>query len=134
MSGRLILIIILALAALSSGWLMDRITGTPSSVMSNTAQDPDYYMEDFSTITIGEDGLPLNTLFASYMEHNPADDTLYLQNPKLEIFRTNNDPLYITAEKDAQLMTMTKYSCKAKFVCGKKTMMESLRLALIPGM
>lgn len=99
MSGRLILIIILALAALSSGWLMDRISGTPSSLLSNTAQEPDYYMEDFSTITIGEDGLPLNTLYASYMEHNPADDSLYLQNPKLEIFRTNNDPFYISADE-----------------------------------
>ena len=55
-------------------------------------------MEDFTTITIGDNGLPLNSLYAIYMEHNPVDDSLQLRQPKLEVFRTGSDPLYITAE------------------------------------
>jgi len=99
MSGRIVLISILAVAALSSGWLLDRLLITEPAVVSNLYTEPDYYMEDFSTITIGNDGLPLNTLYAVYMEHNPVDDTLELFEPKLEIFRNNNEPLYISAEK-----------------------------------
>jgi LPS export ABC transporter protein LptC len=78
---------------------MDRLTGTPSVYLSGSSQEPDYYMEDFSTITIGEDGLPLNTLYATYMEHIPADDSLFLVNPKFEIFRTNNEPFFIIADE-----------------------------------
>jgi lipopolysaccharide export system protein LptC len=99
MSGRLILIIILSIAALSSGWLMDRLTGTSPTSLSGRSQEPDYYMEDFTTITIGEDGLPLNKLYATYMEHNPGDDSLFLVNPKVEIFRNNNVPFFIAAEE-----------------------------------
>jgi len=99
MSGRIVLISILAVAALGSGWLLDRLLITEPAVVLNPNTEPDYYMEDFSTITIGDNGLPLNTLYAVYMEHNPVDDTLELFEPKLEIFRTNNEPLYITAEK-----------------------------------
>jgi lipopolysaccharide export system protein LptC len=99
MSGRIVLIIILAAAAFSSDWLIDQLTGTEPSGLTNLAPEPDYYMEDFSTITIGDNGLPLNTLYAIYMEHNPVDDSLQLQEPKLEIFRSNNNPLYITADK-----------------------------------
>ena len=99
MSGRIVLLLFLAVAALSSGWLLDRLLIIEPTVNSNLNTEPDYYMEDFSTITIGVNGLPLNTLYAVYMEHNPINDTLELFEPKLEIFRTNNEPLYITADK-----------------------------------
>jgi lipopolysaccharide export system protein LptC len=99
MSGRIILITILALAALLSGWLLNWLIISEPAGLSSLDIEPDYYMEDFTTITIGDNGLPLNTLYAVYMEHNPADDSLQLQKPKLEIFRTDNQPLYITAEK-----------------------------------
>ncbi len=99
MSGRSIIIITLATIALSSGWLMDRLAGTPSAYLTGPSREPDYYMEDFSTITIGEDGLPLNTLYATYMEHIPADDSVFLVKPRLEIFRNNNEPFYITADE-----------------------------------
>ncbi|MGK0296584.1 MAG: lipopolysaccharide export system protein LptC [Gammaproteobacteria bacterium] len=99
MSGRIVLIVILAIAALSSGWMMNRLIRPVPQDLSSLDIEPDYYMEDFTTITIGDDGLPLNTLYAIYMEHNPADDSFQLQQPKLEIYRTDNNPLYITAEK-----------------------------------
>jgi len=99
MSGRLILFLLLALAAIGSGWLMNRAVQTDVALDAGVRLDPDYYMEDFTTITMGEDGVPLNKLYAVYMEHNPVDDTLELYEPKLEIFRDSNDPLFITAEK-----------------------------------
>ena len=98
MSSRIVLILILALVALFSGWLLNQLIITDPIRVSSLDTEPDYYMEDFTTITIGDNGLPLNTLSAIYMEHIPADDSLKMQKPKLEIFRTDNDPLYITAE------------------------------------
>lgn len=97
-SGRIIVIIILSAIALLSGWFLNQLITSRPTEFSRQYSEPDYYMEDFTTITTGDNGLPLNTLYASYMEHIPADDSLQLQNPKLEIFRANNDPLYISAE------------------------------------
>jgi LPS export ABC transporter protein LptC len=99
MSGRLILFLLLVLAAIGSGWLMNRANQGGLTAETEASLDPDYYMEDFTTITMGDDGLPLNKLYAVYMEHNPVDDTLELYEPKLEIFRDSDDPLFITAEK-----------------------------------
>jgi lipopolysaccharide export system protein LptC len=79
--------------------MMNRIIGNDPESLTNIAPEPDYYMEDFTTITIGEDGLALNTLYAIYMEHNPLDDSLQLKQPKMEIYRNDNVPLYITAEQ-----------------------------------
>lgn len=99
MPSRLILIVILALTALASGWMVNRFVSTGPTSISADSAEPDYYMEDFTTITIGEDGLPLNTLHAIYMEHNPLDDSLELTEPRMEVYRDNNEPLYISADK-----------------------------------
>jgi lipopolysaccharide export system protein LptC len=99
MSGRVALFLLLAAAALGSGWLMNRASRTETAPAAGVYLDPDYYMEDFTTVTMGEDGVPMNKLYAVYMEHNPVDDTLELYNPKLEIFRENDDPLFISADK-----------------------------------
>ena len=99
MSRRLILFLILAVAAVGSGWLMKRISGTEPVPSVSDRIDPDYYMEDFTTISMDENGLPASKLYAVYMEHNPADDTLELYEPNLEVYRGESDPLRITADK-----------------------------------
>lgn len=99
MSKRIILILILAASAIGSSWLMNRISVTDTVPVASDQLDPDYYMEDFTTITMDENGLPASKLYAVYMEHNPVDDTLELYEPDLEIFRQNGDPLMITADK-----------------------------------
>jgi lipopolysaccharide export system protein LptC len=78
---------------------MKRVSDTELIFSPEQGYEPDYYMEDFTTITIGDTGLPLNSLYAIYMEHNPLDDSLQLDQPRLEVFREDNDPLYITADK-----------------------------------
>ena len=99
MSKRIILFSILAAAAIGSGWLMNRIVGTGTATAPSENLDPDYYMDDFTTITMDEKGLPASKLYAVYMEHNPVDDTLELYEPVLELYRPDSDPLHITADK-----------------------------------
>lgn len=84
---------------MGSHWLMKRISGTEPGPETGERLDPDYYMEDFTTISMDEDGRPASKLYAVYMEHNPVDDTLELYEPALEIYRTDRDPLKITADK-----------------------------------
>lgn len=99
MSARFIVIALLIVAAIGSGWLMNRSQQDDAADMDGSSLEPDYYMEDFTVLTMGSDGLPSSKLYAIYMEHNPIDDTSELYEPELEIYRTNKEPLFITADK-----------------------------------
>jgi lipopolysaccharide export system protein LptC len=48
---------------------------------------------------MNQDGTPKNKLFADYMAHYQDDDTTELLEPKLEIYRENKPPLFVTADK-----------------------------------
>lgn len=99
MARRLIVLALLAAAALGSAWLMQRVGRQEAGGEATATREPDYYMEDFSTLTMRDDGTPKHRLQASYMAHYPDNDTTELLQPRLEIFRRNQTPLYITAEK-----------------------------------
>lgn len=79
--------------------MMNRFGTDEPGPISGERLDPDYYMEDFTTITMDENGVPASKLYAVYMEHNPVDDTLELYEPAMEIYRDATDPLRITADK-----------------------------------
>lgn len=93
------LIFLLILMGISSAviyWLGD---DNPLSRSELAAHDPDFYMEDFTTLTMNQDGTPKNRLNALYMAHYPLEDTSELIQPKLEIFRKSSPPVIVTADK-----------------------------------
>lgn len=90
---------VLALLAIGSTWLLNRLSETGSTDISVLRHDPDNYMVDLTTLTMNQDGSPKNKLYADYMAHYPDDNTTELINPKLEIFRIDKPPTIITAEK-----------------------------------
>ena len=99
MSQRLLILALLIGAAAGSAWLLKWLSADSAKKITITYHDPDYYMEDFTTLTMKEDGKPKNKLYAVYMAHYPDNDTTELLKPKMEIFRENKLPLYIAAEK-----------------------------------
>ena len=90
---------LLLLAAFGSYWLMNQLLEEESKLDVGVFEDPDYYMEDFNTLSMREDGTPKNKLYAVYMAHYEKDDTSELLQPLMEIYRIDNTPLYIKAEK-----------------------------------
>ncbi len=80
---------ILSILAIGSAWLLNRLTDDKSTSTVLLRHDPDYYMEDFSTLTMEQDGTPKNKLLAEYMAHYPDDNTIELLKPKLEVYREN---------------------------------------------
>ncbi|MEX2524518.1 MAG: LPS export ABC transporter periplasmic protein LptC [Gammaproteobacteria bacterium] len=100
MSQRLIILALLVTAALGSTWIMNRIGQDESDIETDGEfQEPDYYMEDFTTLTMRGDGTPKHRLQALYMAHYPDDDTTELIDPTMKIFRVDSTPLYISADK-----------------------------------
>jgi len=100
MSHRLIILFLLITAALGSTWVMNRIGEEVSQADGREEfQEPDYYLEDFTTLSMGADGTPRHRLQALYMAHYPNDDTTELVEPTMKIFRADSTPLHISAEK-----------------------------------
>lgn len=96
--GRVITLFGLLLVAGFSFWLLRNLTTSGNRDVSQALESPDYYMEDFSTIVMGADGLPARRLRALYIEHYPGNDFTHLTTPTLELLNTAN-PIRISADK-----------------------------------
>ncbi len=91
-----ILLALTVISTLASIWLTDEDT---ESDPVRKAHKPDYYMENFSTLTMNQDGSPKNKVSAEFMAHYQDDDTTELLQPNLELFHADKPPTYVTAEK-----------------------------------
>ena len=99
MLQRLLVLVVLTGAAAGSAWLLLWLSEEPVAGLPSDRRVPDYYMEDFTTLTMREDGKPGSRLTATYLAHYPDDDTTELLKPDLEFFREGRQPLYVSAEK-----------------------------------
>lgn len=97
-TGRRKLALILVVIAAISYWALDKLTEDDLAKLSKLAHYPDYYMENFTTITMNQDGKPKNKLYADYMAHYPDDNTSELHQPELEIFRENKQPIHVRSD------------------------------------
>lgn len=97
-SDRWKLIIILIVVAGFSYWALEKLTEDDATKLNKLAHYPDYYMENFTTLTMNLDGTPKNRLNAVYMAHYPDDNTSELHKPELEIFRVDGPPIFVSAD------------------------------------
>jgi len=97
MNKRLLILLILAVAAFLSWWLSS--TG-PLLIPRVEVQrhDPDYYLVNFILITMGDNGTPKHRLSADNMFHYPDDDTARLENPRLVIYQDDENSWNIRSE------------------------------------
>ncbi len=92
-------LLLLVAAAVFSAWLLDRLDESAPPRHKAERHDPDYYMVDFVRTQMGLRGLPKNKLRADYMVHYPDDDTIELLRPNLEIYRDQQAPWHVLAER-----------------------------------
>ncbi len=97
-SDRWKLIIVLIVVAGFSYWALEKLTEDDATKLNKLAHYPDYYMENFTTLTMNQDGTPKNRLNAIYMAHYPDDNTSELHKPELEIYRADRPPIMVTAD------------------------------------
>ena len=93
------LVVLLIVITVFSYWLLEKLIGDDKEILAKLAHYPDYYMENFTTLEMNDDGTPKNQLTASYMAHYPDDNTTELDYPKLKIFQTNKSPMNVSADK-----------------------------------
>jgi len=93
------IVIIMLLLAAGSAWLLHKISPGKSRTTRELLHQPDYYMENFRTSNMEEDGTLKNRLRAEQMTHYPDDNTTELIRPMLEIPRADEQPINIVADK-----------------------------------
>ena len=93
------LILILLAVTVISTWVLYRIN--LESVLSgvNTANTPDYFMEDFTTLAMNEAGNPDYKLYGIYMAHYPDSDTTEILKPSIDFLSTGKPTMHVIADK-----------------------------------
>jgi lipopolysaccharide export system protein LptC len=89
--------IILALLALGSSWIVSLTTEEEAKSRSEEHK-MDYYLKNFTTTLMGEDGKPDKRISAKRMIHYPDDDTTELDEPHITMFEENIPKWKIEAE------------------------------------
>ncbi|MBA2350823.1 MAG: LPS export ABC transporter periplasmic protein LptC [Burkholderiales bacterium] len=86
-----------ALAAVAF-WLEYTVQPPITGGNGKLRHDPDYIIENFSALRMGEDGHPLYKLAAEKLIHYPDDDTSHLQEPDFVHYDPETAPLRITSD------------------------------------
>lgn len=91
----LALLVGLAAAAV---WLEYTVQPPVSAENGKLRHDPDYIIDNFSAVRMGEDGRPQYTLAADRMLHYPDDGSSHLQRPRFVHYDPATAPLRITSQ------------------------------------
>jgi len=79
-------------------WL-DHVAHVAPPGIGGSRHDPDYIVDRFSAVRIGQTGVESYTLSAARMMHYPDDDSTLLNAPKFVSYKNVKAPLTITADQ-----------------------------------
>lgn len=92
-------LLLLGLLAALTFWLANTVQTSSDDKDARLRHEPDYIIDNFVTIRMGPDGLPLHKLEAERMQHYPDDDSTHLIAPRFAKIEHEREILGITAER-----------------------------------
>jgi len=98
MEQRWIWLTLLVALAVGSAWLLHVLGTKDTETKSSAGIAPDAFMDDFTLMTMNEQGDVRYVLSAPYMEHYPHDDSSALQEPMLVVYEENSPLWYLQSE------------------------------------
>ena len=103
--------IALVLLAAGTWWLAFMQEPSTKSTTDSKAHKVDYYLKDFTVLSMAENGKPKQRLKAKYMEHFADDDTTELTLPEMTMFSPGKPEINIYSEtgyvsSDAELLLL----------------------------
>jgi lipopolysaccharide export system protein LptC len=87
----------LLLLLLATYWLNQQVQPLPQN-QSQQRHDVDFYVDNFSAVTLNAQGRPRFSLVAEKLWHYPDDDTTHLQMPKLSSMYADRPPTLTSAQ------------------------------------
>ena len=98
-SNKTILAVIVLLLIILSWWLPNALIDPVISLKQEERHEPDYFVENFTTTAMSEQGTPRYSLSARSLTHFPDDDSTLLDKPKLTQFTPGGAPTHTSADK-----------------------------------
>lgn len=98
MRERVSLLAALLLLVLISTWFLRALDEEPP-LDPRASHEPDAYMTNFNTLTMGEDGRAKHRLSAGHMSRYVQDGTTELTGPRVELFRRQGSPVELRADR-----------------------------------
>lgn len=95
---QIVLASILATAGLLAWWLL-REQEIPRNVGQTAEREPDYTVDRFTVTVMGETGRPVRRLVARESRHYPDDGGNELEEPKLTLFKEDEQPWFIVSDQ-----------------------------------
>jgi len=89
----------LVLGVALSGWALREIGIDLIETRPGSRHMPDFFMEDFTSTDMDDEGRPRRRVSAAYMAHFPDSDTNEFQSPRVTIFRTVGEPWHVVSER-----------------------------------
>ena len=91
----------LALAAcvVVTGWMLASLRDEERAAREAAAHTPDFYMENFTTTTMGADGSPTRRISADYMAHFADTESSEFTNPYLVLYPESGEPWQVRSER-----------------------------------
>ncbi len=89
-------VVLLALAA--GSWWLTQSLGEEPERHPRPPHTPDYWIEDFTALTMDEQGLPRRRLSAASMRHFPDDESTELTRPEMLLLAPGKPPWQVRAE------------------------------------
>lgn len=108
----LFLSLIIAILAVVSHWLSQESEQLfETSKAPIPARSPDYFMDNFSAVTMNENGIAQHRLEATRLEHYAQDDITELDQPHLLLYNNGSPLWHISAAKgniknDTQMISL----------------------------
>lgn len=92
--------IVLIILSFISWWLSEIVSPRSQDFRGKIVRhNPDYYLDVFTLTSMGADGEPAYKLVSNHMIHYPDDDSSELTMPRLTIYREEESPWQIDANR-----------------------------------
>jgi len=85
-------------AAFGSFWLVQVMQGNDQGQNVNVGNDPDYIVENFSFVRMGETGQPRYVISGEHLTHRPVDNTSEIDKPVVQALTSDHPHMTMTAQ------------------------------------
>ena len=89
----------LALCVVVTGWMLASLRDEERAERASAAHTPDFYMENFTTTTMGPDGSPARRISAEYMAHFADTESSEFTRPYVVLYPESGPPWEVRSER-----------------------------------
>lgn len=90
---------LLIAAVLGSGWYLASLRKADEEAQEADGQTPNFFMERFTTTSMGEDGRPTRRISADYMAHFTDTGSNEFTQPRLTLYSATGTPWEVKSER-----------------------------------